>query len=271
LPREEATSYDTRVHPDVFYRKIRRRLIGLAAIGLVILGFYLADQPDIHSLRHRNPTTTALIDLRKHQARQAHIEYPTAMIWCDLDTISPNLVHAVLIAEDDRFYEHHGFDLGEIWEAVKINLRQRRFAYGGSTITQQLARTLFLSPRKNLARKLKEAVITWRLEHTLSKKRILEIYLNVIEWGRGIYGAEAASRFYFNKPASDLTPDEAVALASILPSPRRWTPQSEKAFMARRRTQLMDRLQRAGYVPLPATIPYDLNLLQGGTFYVAPQ
>jgi monofunctional biosynthetic peptidoglycan transglycosylase len=137
---------------------------------------------------------------------------------------------------------------------VKINWQKKRYAYGGSTISQQLARTLFLSPKKNLARKLKEALLTVRLEHALSKHRILEIYLNVIEWGRGIYGAEAAAEFYFNKSAAALTPDEAVALASILPSPRRWSPMGEQAFMARRRTQLRERLERAGYAT-----PYDLS------------
>ncbi len=223
-------------------------------IAMALLLLYLCYQPDVDSLRHQNPSSTALIELRKAQARRARIPLQTHMIWRDLDEISPHLAHAVLLSEDDTFYQHHGFDLNETWEAVKINWRKKRYAYGGSTISQQLARTLYLSPKKNLIRKLKEALLTFRLERALSKRRILEIYLNVVEWGRGIYGAEAAAQYYFAKSAAALTPDEAVALASILPSPRRWSPIGEQAFMARRRTQLFERMQRAGYVT-----PYDLN------------
>jgi monofunctional biosynthetic peptidoglycan transglycosylase len=230
-------------------RKIKLWLERLWVIAMAVLLVYLCNQPDIDQLQKHNPTTTALMELRVRQARDLGKDYPTTMIWKNLDEISPNLVHAVLLSEDDQFYNHHGFDLEEIKQAIKVNWAKKRFAYGGSTITQQLARTLYLSPKKNIIRKLKEALITVRLERSLSKRRILEIYLNVIEWGRGIYGAEAAARFYFNKSAADLTSDEAVALASILPSPRRWTPMGEQAFMARRRTRLLERMQAAGYLP----------------------
>jgi monofunctional biosynthetic peptidoglycan transglycosylase len=219
---------------------------------------YIGFQPDVVRLRNHNPGTTALMRLRQAQARKAKVDYPNVMIWRDLYQISPFLVHAVLLSEDDRFYEHHGFDLEQIREAIRTNWREKRYAYGGSTITQQLARTLFLSPRKNIARKLKEAIITYRLERSLRKPRILELYLNVVEWGRGIYGAEAAAQAYFAKSASELTPDESVALASILPSPRRWSPISEKEFMARRRSRLLARLARSGYLPegsWPGAIP----------------
>src|SRR5205807_9685124 len=123
------------------------------------------------------------------------------------DEISPSLVHAVILAEDDDFYQHHGFDLEQILVAFQRDLSKKRYVYGGSTITQQLARTLFLRPRKSIVRKLKEAVLTVYLEALLSKRRILELYLNVAEWGPGIYGAEAASQYYFWKPASQLNPD----------------------------------------------------------------
>jgi monofunctional biosynthetic peptidoglycan transglycosylase len=251
--------------------------------GIALLG-YIFYQPGLPDLRTKNPKSTALMRLRVQQARRARTSYSADMIWEPLDQISPNLIHAVLISEDDMFYQHHGFDLREIWEAVKVNWQKKRFAYGGSTITQQLARTLYLSPRKNLLRKLKEAAITLRLEYYLPKKRILEIYLNVIEWGRGIYGAEAASRFYYGKPAIDLTPDEAIALASILPSPRRWSPVSGQEFMNKRRNQLLDRMRRAGYVPpesdsvpanpfdsvFPPTQPPPLDQLQGDLQHDAP-
>jgi monofunctional glycosyltransferase len=237
------------MHPRVVKSFFKRWLVRGIAVGLAVVLIYVLNLPDIAALKRQNPKTTALMELRKDQAKRAKIRFSTQMSWRRLDEISPHLVHAVLLAEDDRFYQHHGFDFGQIWIAVKTNLEKRRYAYGGSTLTQQLARTLYLSPRKNIIRKLKEAAITWKLEQTLPKKRILELYLNVVEWGRGIYGAEAAARAYFSKSAGELTPDEAVSLASILPSPRRWDPLSEKAFMARRRTQLLERMQRAGYLP----------------------
>src|SRR5882762_509695 len=208
---------------------MKRWLERIWVLAMAALLVYLCNQPNIEELQKHNPTTTALMELRLRQARALGKSYPTSMTWKNLEEISPHLVHAVLLAEDDQFYNHRGFDLEEIKQAIKINWAKKRYAYGGSTITQQLARTLYLSPRKNIIRKLKEALITVRLERSLSKRRILEIYLNVIEWGRGLYGAEAAARFYYNKSAADLTSDEAVALASILPSPRRWTPSGEQA------------------------------------------
>jgi monofunctional biosynthetic peptidoglycan transglycosylase len=238
----------------------------LLLIALAAVGIYLADQPDVKALAKTNPTTTSLMQLRIEQAKKTNKPFTTQMIWKNLDEISPNLIHAVLLAEDDMFYQHQGFDFKEIKEAIRINWEKKRYAYGGSTITQQLARNLYLSPKKNLLRKLKEAIITYRLEKALPKKRILEIYLNVIEWGRGVYGAEAASLFYFQVPASDLSADEAVALASVLPSPRRWSPVSEKGFMARRRTQLMNRMQRAGYAPVytdDMEVPFTSEMLNG--------
>jgi len=210
---------------------------------------YLLWPYNVLELKYRNPTTTALIELREAEARRKGLQMRPDLEWKNLADISPSLVHAVFLAEDDTFYQHHGFDFEQIGIALEKDLSKKRYVYGGSTITQQLARTLFLRPKKSIVRKLKEAVLTVYLEALLSKKRILELYLNVIEWGPGIYGAEAASRFYFWKHASELTPDEGVALASILPSPRRWSPFSEKAFIARRRTQLLERMQKAGYAP----------------------
>ncbi len=191
---------------------------------------------------------------RQKQALAAGRKLRVHMQWKGLDEISPYLIHAVILAEDDTFYQHHGFDWEQIQEAFRRDWAKKRFVYGGSTITQQLARTLYLTPHKDLLRKAKEALITWKLERTLPKQRILEVYLNVIEWGNGVFGAEAAAETYFSVPAKELTPDQAAALASILPSPRRWNPASEKAFMARRRTSLMDRLAAGGYLPEISTI-----------------
>lgn len=223
-----------------------RRILFLALGGLLL---YLCWLPWIPALKTHNPKTTSLRQLREAQAREKGRRAHSQMIWMPLTRISPNLVHAVLLAEDDTFYQHHGFDFEQLAIAVQKDWAQKRFVYGGSTITQQLARTLYLSPRKNVLRKAKEAVITLWLEAVLPKRRILELYLNVVEWGPNLYGAEAAAQDYFHKSASDLTPDEGVALASILPSPRRWSPVSERAFMARRRTLLLERMRQAGYIP----------------------
>jgi len=184
----------------------------LIALILAAVVLYLLALPDISSLAKNNPKTTSLIDRRIQQAQAKGKILKPQMAWRKLSQISPNLIEAVLLAEDDTFYRHEGFDWDQILIAVKINWRKKRFAYGGSTITQQLARTLYLSPSKNILRKLKEALITFWMEKTLTKRRILELYLNVIEWGDGIYGAEAAAQYYYHKSCADLTSEESVNL-----------------------------------------------------------
>ena len=195
--------------------------------------------PNINGLRNENPTTTSMIEFRIAEAKAAGKEPKKAMIWTPIEQISPNLARAVLAGEDTRFFEHHGFDWDAIqkaWdEGVKEGEKEAKedgdydpdnwippmpsFKRGASTITQQLAKNLFLSEDRNFLRKGREAIYTYFLERDLSKKRILEIYLNVIEWGDGIYGAEAASRYYFKKSSSDLTRDEAAFLSAMIPSP----------------------------------------------------
>jgi monofunctional biosynthetic peptidoglycan transglycosylase len=139
-----------------------------------------------------------------------------------LERVSPYAVKAVIIAEDDKFWAHEGFDFDAIQKAVEKDLKTGKFKAGGSTISQQLAKNIYLTPSKNPFRKLKEAILTWRLERTLSKRRIIELYLNIAEWGDGVFGIEAASRHYFAKSASDLTAREASRLAVVLPSPLRY-------------------------------------------------
>jgi monofunctional glycosyltransferase len=234
-------------------------------LAIAVPAIYLLNLPYVPALRTTNPSTTTVMELREKQAREAGHPIRTKYHWRNLKAISPNLVHAVLLSEDDVFYEHHGFDIEQIRAAIKLDWEKRRYAYGGSTITQQLARSLYLSPRKNMLRKAKEALITFLLERYLSKDRIMELYLNVVEWGPGVYGAEAAAQTYFQKPAVDLTPDEAVALASILPSPRKWSPTSERSFMARRRTRLYARMRQAGFIPADVstemTVPDEIQRL----------
>ena len=145
-------------------------------------------------------------------------------IWKPIRSISANLKNAVLITEDAAFFQHEGLDYGEIREAIKINAEKMEFARGASTITQQLAKNLYLSPSRNPARKLKEIFLTFSLERHLTKKRIFEIYLNVIEWGDGVYGAEAAARRYYGKSCSELSDAEAAAMAAVIINPRRYSP-----------------------------------------------
>ena len=140
--------------------------------------------------------------------------------WVAFPKISSNLKHAVLVGEDGVFYSHHGFDYEEIQEAIKSDIKHKRFVRGASTISMQLAKNLYLSTSKSPLRKLKEVIITIRLERELPKRRILEIYLNSIEWGNGIFGCEAASRYYFGKSCSSLSPYESAMLAATIPNPR---------------------------------------------------
>ena len=213
-------------------------IILLGAVGVWIL-YEVVMFPNIGKLRTENPTTSSMIEYRLSEAKTNGQEPKKNMIWQPIEQISPNLQKAVLAGEDARFFEHNGFDWNAIqsaWdEAVKEGEKEAKaegdydpndwippmpnFKRGASTVTQQLAKNLYLSEERNFLRKGREAAITYFLERELSKKRILEIYLNVIEWGDGIYGAEAAARTYFKKSASQLTPQEAAYLSAMIPSP----------------------------------------------------
>ena len=226
-------------------KKYLKALVYAAAAGVLL---YLLWIPYVPRLKYSNPKTTAIMERRLSQAKRKGKKLAQKMFWKNISEISPNLVHAVVLAEDDTFYGHKGFDFEQIKIAVKINWKKKKFAYGGSTITQQLARTLYLSTSKNILRKLKEAEITIWMEHSLSKRRILELYLNAAEWGDGIYGAEAAALRYYGKSCLRLTPEESVALASILPSPRKWSPLKETKFMDYRRSNILSRMTASGYI-----------------------
>lgn len=187
-------------------------------------------------------------------------------LWKPLWAISPRLQTAVVVWEDPAFYYHSGLSFGGIWRAALENLRAGEYARGGSTLTQQVAKSLFLSPEKTLRRKLREAVLARRLERVLSKDQILEIYLNTADWGEGVVGAEAAARHYFGKPAADLTWAEAALLAGILPNPRHNDPflDPHSAGLLRRRVLLKlrrteeitpEEFQQAARTPLPPAPP----------------
>lgn len=244
----------------------------LGAVGIWLI-YELITFPSIALLRTENPTTTSMIEQRISQAREESREPEKFMVWMPIEQISPHLQRAVLAGEDSRFFEHNGFDweaIQKAWdEAVKEGEREAReeceavantrkekqeckpseddwippmpsFKRGASTISQQLAKNLYLSEDRNFLRKGREAVYTWYLERTLSKKRILELYLNVIEWGDGVYGAEAAARRYFNKSASNLSRDEAAFLAAMIPSPLNiFSPHKNRKRVVRRQRVLL--------------------------------
>lgn len=211
-------------------------LVGAVAVWI---GYEFLTFPNISKLRTENPTTSSLIEYRISEAVSNNQEPKKGMIWMPIEQISPNLQRAVIAGEDSNFFVHDGFDweaINSAWEEAKKEGEKEAkqegdydpndwippmpsFKRGASTITQQLAKNLYLSEERSFFRKGREAVITYFLEKELSKKRILELYLNIIEWGDGIYGAEAASRYYFKKSASNLTPAEAAYLSAMIPSP----------------------------------------------------
>ena len=231
-------------------RKQRKKLLrwsSLAALALVAAAITsCVVWPDLSRLKDEPPLTTAFMRYRREAAEKAGRNPSQAYVWVSLDRISPYLAQAVVIAEDDKFWVHGGFDFEAMREALVRDIRQRSTRYGGSTITQQLAKNLFLSPSRDPVRKLREFVLTWRLERALTKKRILELYLNVVEWGNGIFGAEAAARHYYGKPASDLSPEEAAHLAVVLPSPRRYDPVGGTEFIEQRAAQVLEVMSKRG-------------------------
>ena len=252
------------------------KILFLIFVGAVAvwLAFEVITFPAISRLRTENPTTSSMIEYRLSEAKSEGKESKKFMIWTPMEQISPNLQRAVLAGEDSHFFQHNGFDWDAIqhaWdEAVEEGKKQDKeeceadakaantpkkdctpnpdewipsmpsFKRGASTVTQQLAKNLFLSEDRNFFRKGHEAVYTYFLEKDLTKKRILEIYLNVIEWGDGVYGAEAASRTYFKKSASDLTKEEAAFLSAMIPSPLNvFNPTKNRKRVVRRQRVIM--------------------------------
>jgi monofunctional biosynthetic peptidoglycan transglycosylase len=214
-------------------------LIGAAAILLLAILAAFLTAPDVTSLRTRNPAETAMMRYREAGAKASRRPIGRLQYWVPFSRISPFLIQAVLISEDDKFYAHEGFDWQGIRDALEKNIRSGHVVGGGSTITQQLAKNLYLKPTRSPLRKLREAVIAFLLDKRLKKRRILELYLNVIEWGRGIYGAEAAAQVYYQKAASDLALAEAVRLASVLPNPLRYQPDSDAVNWLREKRRLI--------------------------------
>src|SRR6478672_1561568 len=223
-------------------RKIRRTLLAICAAGVGVAAFIYITLPDVRSLRTTNPSTTAFIELRTREAHARGEQPRRIQKWVDYARVSPHLKRAVLVTEDSRFWTHEGIDFDQLKESMEVNIERMEFARGGSTITQQLAKNLYLSPSKNPIRKVREFLIARRLEAELSKQRILELYLNVIEWGDGIYGAEAAARSYFRKSANDLSASESALLAAAISNPHVLNPAHPTARLHRRQQMVMRRM-----------------------------
>ena len=222
----------------------------LVAVALALLVLWCS-VPATDALATQNPTTTAFIELRREQAAAANKRFVLAWKWRPLGKISRYLRAAVVYAEDWNFYHHDGIDWNAIESALETNLEKGSLAIGGSTITQQLAKNLYLSPRRSFVRKLRELLIAYRLEDTLSKQRILELYLNVVEWGDGVFGAEAAARHWFGKSAQSLTPAEAVRLAIALPNPFKRAPNVRSRELTKKAVRLIRLLRLQGLIDEP--------------------
>jgi monofunctional biosynthetic peptidoglycan transglycosylase len=195
-----------------------------------------------------NPSASAFMEDRLEILQEKNPNAELRHRWVSYQQISPHLKRALIAAEDANFLEHEGFDWEAIQKAYAKNLKKGRYAVGGSTISQQLAKNLFLSGRRSIARKLEEAIITVMIETVMSKQRIFEIYLNIIEWGNGVFGAEAASRYYFRKSASTLQAWEAARLAAMVPNPRFYDRNRNTPYL-QKKTQLILARMSATEVP----------------------
>jgi monofunctional biosynthetic peptidoglycan transglycosylase len=224
----------------------------LLAVGFSYGIYIYLTLPDVRGLRTSNPQSTAFQELRERQARSRGQTPKKIQRWVPYGRISPNLSRAVLVAEDAKFWQHEGIDLEQLKESIEVNIERGEFARGASTITQQLAKNLYLDPAKNPIRKVREMLIARRLEAELSKQRILELYLNVIEWGDGIWGAEAAARTYFGKAAAELGPQEAALLAAAIANPHIFDPGHPSAKLRRRQQLIARRMGTASPPPAVA-------------------
>jgi monofunctional biosynthetic peptidoglycan transglycosylase len=220
--------------------------LGFAGAGWVAWG--LPERAEVLAMARRVPAETAIMRQRAREARASRQPVRREQTFVPLARISRNLIHAVIASEDQRFFGHVGVDWDAIRASAESDLRTGRVARGGSTITQQLAKNLFFGTEKSLARKLREVLVARWLEADLGKRRILELYLNLIEWGDGVYGCEAAARRHFGKPAADLSETEAAGLAGMIPNPRRIDPRKSPTRYAQAQRRVLWLMAQAGYL-----------------------
>ena len=231
----------------MFLLRAAARAVGytivLALIALVLVQFWFLLH--IWYWVDHNPARTAFMEARLERLREKNPRAELEYRWVPYSRISLNLKRAIVAAEDAKFLGHEGFDWEGIQKAYERNRQKGKVVAGGSTISQQLAKNLFLSGDRTWWRKAQEAVITVMLEAVLSKRRILEIYLNVIEWGNGVFGAEAAAQYHFGLSAAELSPTQAAQLAAMVPSPRRYRPGSETPYLLMRTDTILARMGAA--------------------------
>lgn len=229
-----------------------RAWLAVTAAGFGLVAYVYVTLPDVRPLATSNPKTTAFMELRAEEAARDGTPLRHVQIWVPYSRISPNLKRAVLVAEDDAFWEHEGIDVEQIRRSIEVDLARHAAIRGGSTITQQLAKNLYLSPSRDPLRKVRELIIARRLEAELSKARIFELYLNVIEWGDGVWGAEAAARTYFHTSAASLSREQAALLAGAIVNPRLLNPAHPPARLIRRQRIILTRM---GGVEPPVLVP----------------
>ena len=220
-------------------RRAARVAVAIAAVGFALVCHTWITLPDVRSLASAPPESTAFMRLRESQAAAEGVTARRRQKWVSYDRISPHLKRAVIVAEDAAFFSHEGLDFDEIRASMEKNWEEGEFTRGASTITQQLAKNIYLSPSKNPYRKVQELFIARRMEAVLSKRRIFELYLNLIEWGDGIWGAEAAARAYFGIPAADLDPTQSALLAGAIINPRVYSPARPNARLLNRQSRIL--------------------------------
>lgn len=232
----------------------RRRKLPVGRILLVALVAFFTVEViclpfpwTVAQLKSANPDITSLMKERIRKAKERHQRYVIHRSYVPLSRISDDLVHAVIVGEDGTFYENNGVDWFEVRESLDADLDAMKIVRGSSTITMQLAKNLWYSTSRDPLTKLNEAISAYLLDHYLSKSRIMEVYLNYIEFGQGVFGIEAASELYYNEPASALTRDQAARLAAIIPSPLRHSPDSGSRFVTFRTGVILDRMQARGW------------------------
>jgi monofunctional biosynthetic peptidoglycan transglycosylase len=230
------------VTPIRFSRRPLRILTGVAGVGFGLVSYVYLMLPDVRPLATVNPTSTAFMRMREREAEAEGLKPKYAYRFVSYSRISPNLKRAVLVAEDSAFWDHEGIDVEEIRRAIHDGFARGQAPRGASTITQQLAKNLYLSPSYDPLRKIKELIIARRLEVALSKTRILELYLNVIEWGDRVWGAEAAARTYFGTTAASLSRQQSALLAGAIVNPRLLTPARPTRRLLRRQRIILARM-----------------------------
>jgi len=250
-------SFTTRYRSQMLFKEVTvmkylKKIVFAALLLFVVyfsvdVGRYFI-YPNVADLKKNRPNKTAFMEYREQVWQKEGKNKKARSVWVPLSKISPYVMKAVIIAEDDKFWSHEGFDFDAMQKALEKDIKKKKLQAGGSTISQQLAKNLYLSPAKDPIRKIKEAILTWRIENQLSKRRIIELYLNIAEWGDGIFGIELAAQKHYGKSAAELSAREAATLASVLPNPRRYRPNGNSRYVENQAERIYQIMVRRGIV-----------------------